>query len=932
LALVRTTGGFVKVVTPVGTAGPAVNVAVTTFTNPPVVLTSAYTYVNPPTISSILPNRGSTSPAGQTVTLTGTNFEAGGQTSVTIDGIVRVPVVASATSLTFTTPVHPATGAVNVTVSTFTPAQTSAAATYTYVDPATTVDLALGMIADTTTPALNGNVTFTLTLSNTGTLNATTVTVRDLLPAGLNFVSATPSAGTYTAATGNWVVGTVNTGSSATLSLVAQVTSATSIVNFAQVTACAQPDIDSTVNVILGEDDEASVTITAGLTIQTAAALPGATSGAFYFQQIVATGGVPVYQWSLTSAPGSLPFNLDPATGIISGTAPLAAATYAFTLTVSDSSAPAATASRLFSIIVSAPAPLASPTITTTPAPPAGIVQQPYSHTFTATGGPVPTWSVSVGSLPAGLLLNTLTGQVGGTPTTVGGPVNFTMRATNANGFTESPFSITIAANPLTFITPSLPDGSVGSIYDQPVQISGGTGSSFTWSVVPGLPSGLTLTPTVRKAMITGTPTTNAAFSFTIQVQDNSAGGLSVSKLFTGQILSGAAPFAPSLPAIPPVGTLGKSYTLDLTGVGGTRPYSWTLLSGILPPGLTLNGGIGTISGTPTSAGSFQVTLRGNDSAVPNATANQTFTLTIAPAPLITTASPLPNATNGVVYALPLTVSGGVAPFSWAVTASAPPAGLSLSPLSGVLAGTPGAPGTAIFDVTVTDANLATATKSLSLTVANPAGALTILNGLPPALVGVPWSATIQATGGTAPYTFSLAPGSTLPTWATFDAATGTIYGTPDASPVTLQIRVTDSLAAFVDSNALVVNTALAIVQTTLSSGNVGSGYATTLVTTGGSGVVTWTIVSGSLPNGLALNSVSGLISGTPQTNGASTFLVRAADTSGGVAQRQFTITIGGAIVVGGGGGGGGGGCGLLGAEVLLLWMLRRVRRRRAVR
>src|SRR6185295_2062359 len=161
---------------------------------------------------------------------------------------------------------------------------------------------------------------------------------------------------------------------------------------------------------------------------------------------------------------------------------------------------------------------------------------------------------------------------------------------------------------------------------------------------------------------------------------------------------------------------------------------------------------------------------------------------------------------------------------------------------------------------------------------------------------------------------------------------TGTIYGTPDASPVTLQSRVTDSLAAFVDSNALVVNTALAIVQTTLSSGNVGSGYATTLVTTGGSGVVTWTIVSGSLPNGLALNSVSGLISGTPQTNGASTFLVRAADTSGGVAQRQFTITIGGAIVVGGGGGGGGGGCGLLGAEVLLLWMLRRVRRRRAVR
>src|SRR5439155_7756495 len=115
---------------------------------------------------------------------------------------------------------------------------------------------------------------------------------------------------------------------------------------------------------------------------------------------------------------------------------------------------------------------------------------------------------------------------------------------------------------------------------------------------------------------------------------------------------------------------------------------------------------------------------------VPAQTASQTITINIAPAPMITSSSPLPIAVSGVGYFDQLEVSGGMAPFSWSVT-GAPPAGIALSAYSGALSGSSAAIGTAAFSVTVTDANGATSTKPFSLTVANPAGALTLLNGLP---------------------------------------------------------------------------------------------------------------------------------------------------------------------------------------------------------
>jgi uncharacterized repeat protein (TIGR01451 family) len=124
-------------------------------------------------------------------------------------------------------------------------------------------DLSLTKTASNGTPTVNTNVVFTLTLSNAGPSNASGVTVTDTLPAGLSFVSATPSAGTsYNSATGLWTIGAVVSGANATLQITAKVTASGAITNTAQVTAANEPDPDSTPNNnAAAEDDQASASL-----------------------------------------------------------------------------------------------------------------------------------------------------------------------------------------------------------------------------------------------------------------------------------------------------------------------------------------------------------------------------------------------------------------------------------------------------------------------------------------------------------------------------------------------------------------------------------------------------------------------------------------------------------------------------------------------
>ncbi len=124
-------------------------------------------------------------------------------------------------------------------------------------------DLSLTKIASTASPQLGQNVTFTVTVANAGPNPATNVSVADVLPAGLTFVSSTPSQGSYNDGTGQWTVGTINSAANASLQITATVATIGAKTNTAQVSAADQFDPDSTPNNSnAGEDDQASVTVT----------------------------------------------------------------------------------------------------------------------------------------------------------------------------------------------------------------------------------------------------------------------------------------------------------------------------------------------------------------------------------------------------------------------------------------------------------------------------------------------------------------------------------------------------------------------------------------------------------------------------------------------------------------------------------------------
>jgi len=181
-------------------------------------------------------------------------------------------------------------------------------------------------------------------------------------------------------------------------------------------------------------------------------------------------------------------------------------------------------------------------------------------------------------------------------------------------------------------------------------------------------------------------------------------------------------PLAISISSLP-AGTLGVTYSQSLTATGGVTPYSWGITSGALPAGLTLSSS-GTISGTPTSAGSFSFTVRVSDSQAQPAAATAQLSITINAPPLAITTTSLPSGKVNEAYSATLAATGGIAPYTWTLTSGSLPAGLSLSS-AGVIAGTPTASATSAFTVQAADSqtNPATATAQLSIAIASNSNA-----------------------------------------------------------------------------------------------------------------------------------------------------------------------------------------------------------------
>ncbi|MFN7976184.1 MAG: putative Ig domain-containing protein, partial [Acidobacteriota bacterium] len=523
------------------------------------------------------------------------------------------------------------------------------------------------------------------------------------------------------------------------------------------------------------------------------------------------------------------------------------------------------------------------PTITVNPASlPNGTQGVAYSQTVTASGGTAPyTFAISAGALPPGLALNAATGVISGNPTTPG-TYNFTITATDANGCTGNrAYTVVIACPTITVNPASLPNGTVGTPYSQTVTASGGT-APYTFAISAGaLPPGLALN--AATGVISGTPTAPGTYNFTVRATD--ANGCQGTRAYTVVITCGGITVNP---ASLPNGTQGVPYSQTVTASGGTAPYTFAVTAGALPPGLALNAATGVVSGTPTTPGTYNFTITATDAN--SCTGSRAYTVTIACATITVNPASLPNGTIGVAYSQTVTASGGTAPYTFAVTAGALPAGLALNAATGVISGTPTATGTFNFTITATDANGCTGNRAYTVVIS--CGTITVNPAsLPNGSTGVAYSQTVTASGGTAPYTFAVTAGA-LPPGLALNAATGVISGTPTATG-TFNFTITAT-----DANSCTGNRAYTVViscggitvnPASLPNGTVGVPYSQTVTASGGTAPYTFAVTAGALPTGLALNAGTGVISGTPTTPGAYNFTITATDANSCTGSQAYT-------------------------------------------
>ncbi|TDU68105.1 putative Ig domain-containing protein [Prosthecobacter fusiformis] len=343
-----------------------------------------------------------------------------------------------------------------------------------------------------------------------------------------------------------------------------------------------------------------------------------------------------------------------------------------------------------------------------------GILGLPYSENLTVdTGTPPYQFTLTSGSLPPGITL-TAGGLLSGLPEQTGS-FTFTIAVTNeVENSGSKTFTLFIAAQAQQIVTASLPDGYTGAPYSFSLTARGGTGP-YLWSLTSGsLPDGFSLSPS---GVISGL--TDLAENRTFKVSFVDAHRLTAEADLSLAI--NPSPITITRQTALPYGVRSGSYSQSLTASGGTTPYTWSVLSGTLPRGLTLSS-TGILSGKPALAGNYEFRLQVRDAT--QAITSKIFTVEIRAGYSRPVMNPLTLGSTFIGAAYTSTVSAENYPSSYKITGL--PSGLTYSSKTGAISGRPKVHGD--YTITVT----ATNTAGTSLAVSS---VLSVRN-LPPQWVG----------------------------------------------------------------------------------------------------------------------------------------------------------------------------------------------------
>ncbi len=346
--------------------------------------------------------------------------------------------------------------------------------------------------------------------------------------------------------------------------------------------------------------------------------------------------------------------------------------------------------------------------------PPVGETGKAYSWSFTGAGGCGPAlpyqYKILNGSAPPGLTLDT-SGLVHGTPTQAG-EWSFWVELSDENPPSADWCRPSSAQREFTFtIVPGLNINQQAlnpkaTFTNAPYSFQLTATGPGTWSVISGaLPAGITLNSS--NGLLSGTPTVTGDFTFKVQITD---GSRTDAETYTLTVVEALKIATPALPAA----EVGLPFTVDLEATGGKPAWTWSLSSGTLPAGLTLDPATGVISGSPGAAGSYPLKLMVTDTL--GLTTTQDVTLKVA-AKLALLRKALPTAEVGKKYLARVSFLGGVIPRLWKIYSGKTPAGFILNRRTGILAGTPKKAGVFRFSIQVRDKLGALSTRTYLLKV-----------------------------------------------------------------------------------------------------------------------------------------------------------------------------------------------------------------------